>query len=164
MTTSLYLGGRDGSRVLLPVVPHQKRPSPSFLVPEEDPELAGYESLDEGTTSGYGEISSVDRNPQTGEVRVTATNDWGMRYPWGTERSRETIIHKTSDDHPENTSVRGEHRLEVELEERTLIWEAELLFRSDLESLYYTYTRRLLENGVLLREKTWRDTISRDYQ
>ena len=164
MTTSLHLGGSDGSRVWLPVVPYEERPAPSFLLPEEDPELPGYESLDEGTTSGYGEISSVDRNPQTGEVRVTATNDWGMRYPWGTERSRETITHETSDDHPENTSLRGEHRLEVELENRTLIWEAELLFRSDLENFYYTYTRRLFENGELLRDKVWRDTIPRDYQ
>jgi len=164
MTTSFHLGGSDGSRVLLPVVPYEERPIPSFLPPEEDPELTGYESLDEGTTSGYGEISSVDRNPQTGEVRVTATNAGGVRYPWGTERYRETIVHETSDDHPEKTSVSGKHRLEVELDGRLLIWESELLFRSDLENFYYTYTRRLLENGTPLREKTWQDTIPRDYQ
>jgi len=164
MTTSLHLGGSDGSQVWLPVVPYENRPTPAFLPPEEDPKLPGYDSLDKGTTSGYGEISSVDRNPQTGEVRVMATNGWGARYPWGTERSQETITHETSDNHPENTLIRGEHRLEVELEERTLIWEAELLFRSDLENFYYTYTRRLLENGELLREKTWQDTIARDYQ
>jgi putative CocE/NonD family hydrolase len=164
MTTSLHLGGGHGSQVLLPVVPHEDRPRPSFLPPEEDPELPGYKSLDEGTTSGYGEISSVDRNPRTGEVRVTATNGGGTRYPWGLERYEETIVHVTSDDHPENTSVRGEHRLEVELEKRTLTWESELLFRSDLLSFYYTYTRRLLENGELVREKTWQDTIPRDHQ
>ena len=63
------------------MVPHEERPTPSFLLPEKDPELPGYERLDKGTTSGYGEISSVDRNPQTGEVRVTATNGGGVRYP-----------------------------------------------------------------------------------
>ncbi|MGB5294571.1 MAG: CocE/NonD family hydrolase [Thermoanaerobaculia bacterium] len=164
MTTSLYLGGEDGSRALLPVVPYEERPVPAFQSPEPDPEISGYESLDEGTTSGYGEISSVDRNPQTGEARVTATNGGGTRYPWGVERYGETIIHETSDQQPENTSVRGEHWTEVELEDRTLKWESELLFRSDLESFYYTYTRRLFENGELLREKTWRDTIPRDFQ
>jgi hypothetical protein len=164
MTTSLHLGGDDGTHLLLPVVPYEERPAPSFLPPSEDPELPGFESLDEGTTSGYGEISSVDRNPRTGEVKVTATNGGGTRYPWGTERYRETIVHVTTDAHPESTSMEGEHRMEVELEHRTLIWEAELLFRSDLQSFYYTYTRRLLENGRLVREKAWQDTIPRDYQ
>jgi putative CocE/NonD family hydrolase len=164
MTTSLHLGGDDGTHLLLPVVPYEERPAPSFLPPSEDPELPGFESLDEGTTSGYGEISSVDRNPRTGEVKVTATNGGGTRYPWGTERYRETIVHVTTDAHPESTSMEGEHRMEVELEHRTLIWEAELLFRSDLQNFYYTYTRRLLENGRLVREKAWQDTIPRDYQ
>ncbi len=164
MTTSLRLGGSAGSRVILPVVPTGDRPSPSFLPPEEDAELPGYEYLDDGTTSGYGEISSVDRNPQTGEVRVTATNGGGIRYPWGTERYRESIVHETSDDHPEATSVRGQYWMEVELEDRVLTWQGDLLFRSDAESFYYTYTRRLSRNGELLREKTWQDTIPRDHQ
>jgi putative CocE/NonD family hydrolase len=164
MTTSLRLGGSAGSKVMLPVVPSGDRPSPSFLSPEEDAELPGYEYLDDGTTSGYGEISSVDRNPQTGEVRVTATNGGGIRYPWGTERYRESIVHETRDDHPEATSVRGQYWMEVELEDRVLTWQGDLHFRSDAENFYYTYTRRLSRNGELLREKTWQDTIPRDHQ
>ena len=150
--------------MILPVVHFEEPPPPAFLPPEEDPELPGYESLDEGTTSGYGEISSVDRNPQTGTVEVMATNGGGTLYPWGIERYGETIVHETSDEPPDNTSVRGEHWMEVELEDRTLLWESELLFRSDRESFYYTFRRRLLENGELLREKTWQDTIPRDFQ
>ena len=164
MTTDLHLGGAEGSHVLLPVVPEGVRPAPEFLPPIEGPALPGFETLDAGTSSGYGEISSVDRNPQTGEVRVTATNSGGSRYPWGTETYRETIEHRTSDAHPENTSVEGTHRLEVTLEDRTLLWEAELSFSSDRENFYYEYTRRLSENGEEVREKTWTDTIPRDYQ
>jgi predicted acyl esterase len=165
MTTSLKLGGRTGSHVLIPIVPPEERPAPEFLPPAEDPRLEGYESLDAGTSSGYGEISSVDRNPQTGEVKVLATNTGGQRYPWGTEIYRETIEHRTSDDHPENTAVLGTHRMEVTLDSgRVLLWEAELSFRSDLENFYYQYTRRLLENGERVREKTWVDTIPRDHQ
>jgi hypothetical protein len=108
MTTSLKLGGKDGSHVLLPIVPPGKRAAPDFLPPAAaPPALAGFESLEEGTTSGYGEISSVDRNPQTGEVKVTATNTGASRKPWGTETYRETIEHRTSDAHPENTTVIG---------------------------------------------------------
>ena len=108
---------------------------------------------------------SVDRNPQTGVVTVTATNSGGTRYPWGEERYREKIVHQTSDSHPEATSMRGEHTIQVELKQgRTLRWEAELLVRSDTENLYYTYTRRLIENDKLLREKSWNETIPRDHQ
>jgi hypothetical protein len=87
-----------------------------------------------------------------------------MRYPWGTEIYRETIRHHTSDEHPENTRVEGTHRMEVTLEDRVLLWEAELSFSSDADNFYYEYTRRLTENGRELREKTWTDTIPRDYQ
>jgi hypothetical protein len=54
--------------------------------------------------------------------------------------------------------------MEVTLEDRVLLWEAELSFRSDLENFYYEYTRRLSENGEQLREKTWTDTMPRDHQ
>jgi putative CocE/NonD family hydrolase len=164
MTTSLYLGGEGGSHILLPVVPPGEGPAPSFLPPAQNPKLEGFESLDTGTSSGYGEISSVDRNPQTGEVTITATNSGATRYPWGTETYRETIEHRTSDAHPENTAVRGSHRMEVALEGRVLVWEAELSFTSDPDNFYYRYTRRLEENGELVREKTWTDTIPRDFQ
>jgi len=164
MTTRLFLGGEDGSRVILPVVPPGKTSAPEFLPPAESPVLAGFESLDTGNASGYGEISSVDRNPQTGEVTVTATNTGGYRYPWGTETYREAIEHKTSDAHPENTSMLGTHRMEVTLKDRVLLWEAQLSFTSDANNFYYQYTRKLSENGKLLREKTWTDRIPRDFQ
>ncbi|MGD8929051.1 MAG: CocE/NonD family hydrolase [Lysobacterales bacterium] len=165
VTTSLVIGGDDAARLVLPVMPEgRNRPAPDFLPPAESPSLAGYETLDAGTSSGYGEISSVDRNPQTGEVAVRATNTGGTEYPWGTETYHETIQHSTSDAHPENASLTGTHRMEVKLPGRTLTWEAELRFTSDRENFYYHYTRRLLENDVLLREKEWNDTIPRDFQ
>ncbi len=164
MTTSLHLGGENGSRVLLPVVPFEERPRPQFLPPVPGPRLPGFDRLEEETPSGYGEVSSVERNPQTGAAKVVATNQGGVRHPWGTERYKETITHETNDKKPAETSMRGSHRMVVELEGRTLIWEGELLFRSDLENFYYTYTRRLFENGALVRERTWTDTIPRDFQ
>ena len=164
MTTSLNLGGDGGSYLVIPVVPPGPGTAPDFEPPTESPELPGFESLDIGTNSGYGEISSVDRNPQTGEVTVTATNEGATRYPWGTETYRETIEHRTSDTHPEKTEVRGTHRMEVTLEDRVLLWEANLSFTSDRDNFYYRYTRRLTENGELVREKTWIDTVPRDFQ
>ncbi len=163
-TTSLKVGGQDGAHVLLPVVPPGERPAPNFLPPAEDPKMPGFETLDRGTTSGYGEITTVDRNPQTGEVKVLATNSGERQFPWGTQSYRETIEHRTSDSHPEKTEVIGTHRLETALEGRLLLWEANLSFTSDLDNFYYRYTRRLSENGTKLREKTWTETIPRDFQ
>jgi predicted acyl esterase len=161
MTTELKLGP---SRLALPVVPHERRPVPEFLPPAKDPAYAGVESLDGGTTSGYGEISSVDRNPQTGTAVAKATNRSGTRYPWGTEQSFETIRYEVRDDAPADAQVLGTHRMEVELPGRKLVWDAELSFRSDRGNFLYSYRRRLTENGKLLREKTWTRTIPRDFQ
>ena len=165
MTTSLYLGGADATRLMLPVVPPDERPRPSFLPPVTDePSLPGFESLETGTPSGYGEISSIDRNPQRHSTRVTATNAYATRYPWGEERYSEKFVHEAEDLHPENTSVRGEYSTTVALPDRTLRWEISVHFRSDRQNFYYTGIRRLLKDGVLLREKTWEKTIPRDNQ
>jgi putative CocE/NonD family hydrolase len=161
MTTELRLGA---SRLTLPVVPYAKRPVPDYLPPAQDPKYADYETIDAGTTSGYGEISSVDRNPQTGVVVAKATNDGGTRFPWGTERTFETIRYEIKDDAPADARVIGTHRMEVELPGRKLVWDAELSFHSDRENFYYSYRRRLTENGKPVREKTWNQTIPRDYQ
>ena len=164
VTTSLYLGGENPTRLLLPVVPYEKRPAPQFLPPEPEPEMPGFTTLDAGNISGYGEIGTIERNTALHSTKVAATNTGGYQYPWGTELYNETITHETSDDHPEDTSLLGKHNTTVKLKDRTLTWEAELSFRSDRENFYYAYTRRLLVNGELVRQKHWRDTIPRDFQ
>jgi hypothetical protein len=55
-------------------------------------------------------------------------------------------------------------RIEPKLKDRTLTFDSQVLFRSDLRSFHYKGTRRLLQDGVLVREKTWEDTIPRDHQ
>ena len=164
MTTSLRLGVNSGSHVSLPVIPPGKTSIPDFQPIVTYPGMPGYEAIDVGNASGYGEISSIDRNPQTGEVTAVATNTGATKYPWGTQTYRETIEHKTSDDHPENTSVKGTHRLEVTLPNRVVLWEAELDFSSDLENFYYRYVRRVSENGEVVRENEWEHTFKRDFQ
>lgn len=165
VTTSLYLGGGGNpTRLLLPFVPYEKRTKPQFVVPSEDPKMTDFTTLDSGNISGYGEIGTIERNTARRSTKIVATNSGGDQYPWGTERYVETITHETYDDFPEKTSMLGKHKITVELKDRTLTWEADLSFRSDLKNFYYNYKRRLLQNGQLVREKTWQDTIPRDYQ
>lgn len=165
LTSRLQLGGDKGSSLVLPVVPvNRNAAGPEFLPPVAYPGAEGFASLATGTSSGYGEISSVDRNPQTGEVVIKATNSGGTQYPWARETYTETIEHRTSDDHPEQSAMIGTYVLEIEMKDRTLLFEGGLDFRSDTENFYYRYFRRLTENGELIREKHWEETLPRDYQ
>jgi len=52
----------------------------------------------------------------------------------------------------------------VQIDGRNLVWQGVLDFRSDRDNFYYTYTRRLFEGDQLIREKTWKETIARDFQ
>ncbi|MEZ5418529.1 MAG: CocE/NonD family hydrolase [Vicinamibacterales bacterium] len=165
MTTALHLGDTTASRLVLPVVPPGARPAPAFLpAPETRETLPGFEPIETGSTSGYGEISSIERNPQTHTTRVVATNDSGMRYPWGEQHDTETITYEADDRRPEAASVHGEYSTTMVLKDRTLRWESRVTLRSDREQFFYTNVRRLFENGRLVREKTWNETIPRDFQ
>jgi putative CocE/NonD family hydrolase len=164
MTTTLHLGGDHPTQLILPVVPPANRPRPEFLPPARDEDLAGFGTLDPGTVSGYGEIETIERDAGRGVTKVIATNAGGSRYPWGTERTTESITHEVADDKPEAASVRGEYSTTVVLKDRTLRWEASALFRSERETFYLTYVRRLLQDGAVVRERTWTEAIPRDYQ
>jgi predicted acyl esterase len=164
MTTTLHLGGLEPTRLVLPVVPQEPRPVPSFLDPVADPELPGYRSIATGTVSGYSELANVARDEQRGTARVVLENDSAAEYPWGTVEYAERTTHTTNDRDPANTSVVGEYTITVRLPERTLEFKGVIDFQSDLENFHLVYTRRLHRNGELIREKTWRETFPRDSQ
>ena len=163
-TTTLYLGP-EASRLMLPVAAPRASPGPSYLsIQERDDVLPGFEPIDAGTPSGYGEISSVERNPQTGAAKVVATNNSATRYPWGEQYDTESITHEANDNHPEATSVHGEYSTTVKLQDRTLRWQSTVVWHSDRDHFYYTGTRRLLKDDVLVREKKWQQSIPRNHQ
>ena len=59
--------------------------------------------------------------------------------------------------------MRTEYSRTILVDDRELLFEAVLDFNTDLENFYYVYTRRLFENGELVREKTWDETIPRQF-
>ena len=166
-TAALHLGA-DASRLLLPVVPSGSplRPAPTWRpIPGKEPPFPGYEAIAMETPSAYGEISSVDRNPRTGRATVIATNNSAHRFPWGEERNTEKITHEAEDGKPDQASVRGEYSTEVKLTSgRLLRWESVVVFSSDKENFHYSGTRKVFENGRLVREKSWEKAIPRDFQ
>jgi hypothetical protein len=163
-TSTLHMGGANGSRVVLPVLAGEGLKGPDFLPPEESPRLPGYGSLEGGTNSGYAEVSGVTRDPATGTVTVRLVNKDGTQYPWGKMFSDEEIIHKVNDDEPARASVESRYAIRAEVGTRSLLWEGILNVESDEKNFYYSYTRKVTENGVLLRTRTWKETIKRDFQ
>jgi hypothetical protein len=164
MTTALHMGA-SGTRLRLPVVPPEDRPKPEFApIPPPGPSLRGFAPIDTATPSGYGEISSVDRNPRTGHAKVAAASSSAYRYPWGEERRTGSITHEAEDGKPENASVRGEYATEIKLSDRTLRWECVVVMKSDRSNFFYETTRRLLRDGAVVREKSWKETFPRDFQ
>jgi predicted acyl esterase len=165
MTTMLDVEGANASHILLPVMPESKRTGPEFLPPAENPELPGYSALelDDDSVSGYAETRSIERIPLESKTRAVASGASGSLHLGTKIKYSEEIVHEAQDTDPARASVTGKTRYIVELDGRTLTVEGILSFTSDREDFFYTYTRRLLENGKLIREKTWEEAIPRDH-
>jgi predicted acyl esterase len=160
MTTTLELGGSEGSRIVLPVVPEHGTAQPMFSGPEPSEERTDVK------TEGFpwpGEWT-VERD----EARLKTTVHWrgqeGGKYPWGTENDYEALTYEADDAHPERCSVRGEAKTVFALQGRTLAWQGHLLVTTDEKNFYYTYTRELLKDGKTFKSKSWKETIARDHQ
>ena len=164
MTTSLSIGGVDGARVELPVIPKADRPVPKFQLPNEDPVLSDYSSVNSGNVSGYAEIKSIQRNEQSGDAIGIATNTTSYSYPWGIEHFEEKIEHRTSDINPAETSVIGTYALTINLEDRKIRMEQNVELKSDLNNFYLNFIRILKLNEKILHEKEWNKTFQRDFQ
>ena len=164
MTTTLAIGGMKGARVELPVVPPADRPVPKFKLPEEGPSLPDYASVDSGNVSGYAEIKSIQRDEQSGAAFGIATNATSFRYPWGLEHFEERLEHRTSDLNPAETSVTGIYAVAIDLKDRTIRMEQNVVFKSDLKNFHMNFIRRFKVNGKTVHEKQWNETFPRDFQ
>lgn len=163
MDSSLYFGGENGSRIVLPVVPAPDRPAPDFRAIERYPGLEGYGTSASETVSGYAEYEDVQRD-DTGNAFVVMKNRTRTTYPWATIRHKEDITHRVNDFDPADASVTGDYSVIVERSEQTQIWRGIVDWRSDKEKFYFKYTKSLSSDEELLKERVWEKTIPRDYQ
>ena len=82
MTTSLELGGSNGSRLVLPVVPVHGTTAPDFSPPQPSEERSDIKS------EGFpwpGEWT-VERDEAHQKTTVHWKGKDGYKYPWGTAR------------------------------------------------------------------------------
>ena len=160
MITSLQLGGADGSRLVLPVVPVNGLPAPAFQPPEPAEQRTDIHST--------GELWPGEWITTRDEINRKTTVNWHGKseteYPWGKETDYESLNYNAQDDHPDISSVQGEAKSVFELKGRVLTWEGHLSVTADEHNFYYKYTRELLKDGAMLKQKTWEKTIPRDHQ
>ena len=160
MTTQLALGGKAGSRLVLPVIPREARPKPDFKPPEPWQEKSGIKS---GGGAWPGQWT-ICRD----EVRQSAHGDWrgssSTEFPWGRVRLDEQMTYDVADAHPEAATVAGDATTTVTLPDRTLSWRAQLSVTSDAKTFHYRLKRELRKDGALIREKSWDELIPRDNQ
>jgi uncharacterized protein len=171
MTTSLRLGGADGSRIDFPVVPHRgSLPIPQFRAPEAP--AAEASSAEATPTPTEMNVSSnvpglswtVSRDPVHQQAGATWRGGSSANYPWGREDTRELMTYQADDLHPETSTVHGEVEMAVTLKDRALVWRGTLDTHSDKDFFYVQYKRELIENGALIRSKSWQATVPRDGQ
>jgi len=160
MTTSLDIGGENGSRLVLPVVPVHGTPAPEFSPPQPTEERTDIKS------QGFpwpGEWT-MERD----EARQKTTVHWkgkdASEYPWGTENDFESLTYEGDDAHSETCAVHGEAESVFALKGRTLVWRGHLAVTTDQKNFYYDYTRELFKDGQMIKSKTWKETIPRDHQ
>ena len=160
MTTSLELGGEQGSRLVLPVVPIEGAKPPALAPPEPSEERKDVQTI------GFpwpGEWTLL-----RDEGRQKTTVHWKGKdestFPWGKETDYEALTYDVDDAHPEACAVKGEAESIFALKGRTLTWRGHLSVTTDQKNFYYKYTREVLNDGVLVKTKSWEEKVPRDHQ
>jgi hypothetical protein len=160
MDTALYFGGEHATSVQLPVVPLEPASRPHFSLPAPSETLPGVHVTGETWPGEW----KVQRDEIAHSTRVLWDGNIAVNYPWVHQKHHEELIWDLQDDHPETSTVRGNAETIYQLKGRLLNFRGYLTMRSDKQNFYYAYTRELLENGKIIRQKNWQETIPRDHQ
>jgi len=160
MTTALRLGGANGSRLTLPVVPLHGATQPHVSPPQPSEERTDLKSFGFPWPGEW----LVTRDEGRQKTTVLWKGKMGGEYPWGKETDLEKLTYEIDDAHPEVNKIHGEAETTLDLKDRVLVWSGHLSVTSDAKNFFYKYTRELRKDGNLIKTKTWEETIPRDLQ
>jgi hypothetical protein len=144
----------------LPVVPMPGAAPPAFQSPQPSEERKDIKSV------GYpwpGEWT-LERDQRNHKTTVHWRGKAETVYLWGKEIDYENLTYNVDDAHPEASAVRGEAESIFALKDRELRWRGHLSVTTDQRNFYYKYTREVLKDGEMVKQKTWEETIPRDHQ
>ena len=144
--------GRDGTRLVLPVVPRAEVELPAPQFPEPGPA-----EPPEGVRH-WGEILPVRwtvHRDEAGTVSVSWRGTSGSEFAWGRTVDEEYLRYEVDDDRPAQASAHGEARTEVHLDGRLLVATSTLDLDGNETSLRYRFRRELRSDGLVIRERVW---------
>jgi predicted acyl esterase len=149
--------GPAGTRLILPVIPPEARPEPTFRVPAPVRQPPG--------VSHRGEMLPVRwtlQRDDTGMAAIWWRGNTTTEFGWGRVTDEEYLRYEVRDDDPASASARGEARTEIHLDGRLLIVTSVLDLDGDSRALRYRFRRELREDGMLIRERSWLRHYPRD--
>jgi predicted acyl esterase len=158
MTTQLFVGDAD-TYLELPAIAPAQRPTPAFLPPQPreqrpDAHLKG---------KGWPYSNRVIR-----DMGPTTTVEWkGQReyeLPGVHMHVSQEMVYETREENPAESLFRSEASTVIRRKARRVELRTAAEIRSDLERFHVRFTRRIFENGTLVRERTWQETIPRLFQ
>ena len=161
MTTTLRLGGTEGSSIELPLVPVHGPAAPPFASPEPVEKPA-----DITTTGDYAWPGTwtLERDEASGRSTVTWRGTSALHFPWGSYAHTEQLVYRVDDAHPADSAAEGDSESIETLADRVLTYRGHLRISSDATTFHYAYTRELLRDGAVVRTRSWHEDIPRDLQ
>ncbi|MGH9532525.1 MAG: hypothetical protein ACRD2Q_09035, partial [Terriglobales bacterium] len=159
-TSELDVGSKD-AWLDLPVIPKKQQPVPAFLPsqPREHRQDARRLEFDD-----VQRINRVTRDAQ-GRTTVEWDQEYGYQLAGGRYHVYQRSTYRTTDADPANSSFEGINWTEIEFTRgRKLRLESWVEIRSDVTTFHFTFTRRIFENGTQVRERTWKESVAREFQ
>ncbi|HEX3528222.1 MAG TPA: CocE/NonD family hydrolase [Thermoanaerobaculia bacterium] len=160
MTTTLHLG--PGTFLDLPILPPGAGITPDLPPPEPREERADAATLPGG---GWPKIDRIDHDEKTGETFRTWEGDTRFEVQDRRLRIHQRLVWTTHDADPADSRFLGEETTWIDLPGgRTVDLTTRIDLRSDAAVFHLTVTRRLKEDGRMVRRRTWREAIPRRWQ
>ena|SRR5579863_5938597 len=160
MTTALSIGGGDPSRLVLPSVPIHGVTGPPLSAPEPIQTPPGIEA---SHATWPGEWT-VTRDEEHQRSTVVWQGKTASPYPWGAFDHSERLTYEVEDKHPEAAHVQGDSEYNQTINGHKLTWIGRHELSSDARTFHYQYTRTLLRDGIVIRTKTWSESVPRDHE
>ena len=159
MTTQLFLGSEETS-LELPVIPTTERTIPGFLPPQPREQRPDARVL---KSPGWPFKNCVNRDI----IHSITTVEWEGESCMEIEGRRYFSIDKTSyqtdDVNPANSSFSGETVRTFQLGNRILELKTFISLRSDRHNFYVKFTRKIFEEKELIKERSWKETLPREF-
>lgn len=160
MTNKLMVG--DGAtEVILPVVPLNKKAKLSLPPLEPDNPVPNASLLERKPLTPF--VISRDKK---GNTTARAKESYKMSVQGNILTTHYKVFYQVNDSTPSNAIFigEGEDSIHVVKEKRLVkVWSS-IHIRSDKKYFHTTAIRKVFENGKLLRTRSWKESILRDFE